>query len=65
MSPEFPVATPPNAIIFGSGKLRVADMSRIGVILNLIGVLAVSMATWIIGRLVFEIEITQLPAWAQ
>jgi len=60
-----PVATPPNAIIFGSGKLRVTDMARIGFILNLIGVLAVTMATWIIGRLVFDIDIAQLPAWVQ
>ena len=58
-----PVATPPNAIIFGSGKLRVADMARIGIILNLVGVLAVTMATWIIGRLVFDIDLTQLPGW--
>lgn len=60
-----PVATPPNAIIFGSGKLRVADMARIGLILNLIGVLAVSVATWIIGRLVFDIDIAQLPVWVR
>ncbi len=60
-----PVATPPNAIIFGSGKLRVADMARIGLILNLIGVLAVSMVTWIIGRLVFDIDIAQLPTWVK
>lgn len=58
-----PVATPPNAIIFGSGKLRVADMARIGFILNLIGVLAVSVATWTIGRLVFDIDLAQLPTW--
>jgi sodium-dependent dicarboxylate transporter 2/3/5 len=58
-----PVATPPNAIIFGSGKLRVSDMARIGFIFNLIGVLVVTMATWIIGRLVFEIDLAQLPVW--
>jgi sodium-dependent dicarboxylate transporter 2/3/5 len=58
-----PVATPPNAIIFGSGRLRVADMARIGIILNLAGVLAVTMATWIIGRLVFDIDLAQLPGW--
>jgi sodium-dependent dicarboxylate transporter 2/3/5 len=60
-----PVATPPNAIIFGSGKLRVADMARIGFIFNLIGVLVVTMATWIIGRIVFEIDLAQLPVWVR
>ncbi len=58
-----PVATPPNAIIFGSGKLRIADMARIGLILNLIGVVVVSMATWILGRLIFDIDLAQLPPW--
>jgi sodium-dependent dicarboxylate transporter 2/3/5 len=48
------VATPPNAIIFGSGKLRIADMARVGFLLNLIGVVVVTLATWIIGRVVFD-----------
>ncbi len=38
-----PVATPPNAIVFGSGRLRVAHMVRAGLVLNLCG------ALWIAG----------------
>ncbi len=34
----FPVATPPNAIVFSSNKIRVKDMSRIGFVLNIITV---------------------------
>ena len=60
-----PVATPPNAIIFGSGKLRIADMARIGFILNLIGVLVVTSATWMLGRLVFDIDLARLPNWVR
>lgn len=43
-----PVATPPNAIIFSSGRVTVQQMVRYGFVLNLIGVLVVStVAYWL------------------
>ncbi len=42
----FPVATPPNAIIFGSGRVRVYEMVKVGVILNILGILVVSVASY-------------------
>ncbi|MGM0556273.1 MAG: SLC13 family permease [Myxococcota bacterium] len=33
-----PVATPPNAIVFGSGHIRIGQMARAGVLLNFIGI---------------------------
>ena len=32
-----PVATAPNAIVFGSGRVRIKEMARAGFVLNLIG----------------------------
>ena len=37
-----PVATPPNAIVFGSGKLTINQMAREGFVLNLVGVVVVT-----------------------
>ena len=39
-----PVATPPNAIVFGSGLLTVPKMARAGLALNLVGIILVSIA---------------------
>jgi solute carrier family 13 (sodium-dependent dicarboxylate transporter), member 2/3/5 len=38
-----PVGTPPNAIVFGSGLLRIKDMIRYGFILNLISLALISL----------------------
>jgi sodium-dependent dicarboxylate transporter 2/3/5 len=38
-----PVATAPNAIVFGSGKVRIRDMARAGFVLNLIGAVVITV----------------------
>ena len=42
-----PVATPPNAIVFGSGYLRIGEMIRAGLALNLaFAILLFAAANW-------------------
>ena len=40
-----PVATPPNAIVFGSELIKVPQMVRAGVVINLIAIVVVTMAS--------------------
>jgi sodium-dependent dicarboxylate transporter 2/3/5 len=46
-----PVATPPNAIVFASGQVSIAQMARAGIGLNLLAVLVVTVVVTLGGRL--------------
>ncbi|XP_005402809.1 PREDICTED: solute carrier family 13 member 2 [Chinchilla lanigera] len=58
-----PVATPPNAIAFSFGDLRVTDMARAGFLLNIIGVLVIILAMNSWGISIFSLH--TFPSWAQ
>lgn len=58
-----PVATPPNAIIFGSGHVSIPDMVRAGIILNIVGVVLVTLVGYFVVVPVFDISLTSLPSW--
>ena len=38
-----PVATPPNAVVFGSGYLRIPDMVRVGIWMNIVSIVILSL----------------------
>ena len=50
-----PVATAPNAIIFGTKRLRIIDMSKTGLFLNFAGIVIVTILTYYLGAWVFGI----------
>lgn len=59
-----PVATPPNAIAFGSGRIDIGDMARTGLRLNLVGALVITVVVWTLGTWVLGIDPAIMPAWA-
>ena len=56
-----PVATPPNAIIFGSGYLRIPDMARVGFFLNIIGAIIITLVVYFLVIPIFNINALPLP----
>lgn len=52
-----PVATPPNAIAFGSGYIRMNQMVRAGLWLNLVGILLITLTVLTLGQWVLGIQV--------
>jgi sodium-dependent dicarboxylate transporter 2/3/5 len=51
-----PVGTPPNALVFGTGRVRMADMVRVGFGLNLASAAIVTLVCWKLVPWVFGAE---------
>lgn len=48
-----PVATPPNAIVYGSGKFTIATMMKAGFALNIIGIFVVTLFAYYLAPNIF------------
>jgi len=53
-----PVATPPNAIVFGSGHIEIRSMVKAGLWLNLLSIVLISLWMWLVGSRVFGIAMS-------
>jgi len=49
-----PVSTPPNAVVFATGHLKVRDMTRVGVFVNLLSAFVIGLGVYYYMPLIFE-----------
>ncbi|MHA7128677.1 SLC13 family permease [Algoriphagus namhaensis] len=56
-----PVATPPNAVVFGSGMLKMKDMVKAGFWLNLLSILLILLMTYFVLPRLWQIDLFSNP----
>jgi len=59
-----PVATPPNAIVYGSGKISIPEMAKAGLVLNIFFIILLTVGAFTLIQLVFNVTPGVLPPWA-
>ena len=60
-----PVGTPPNAIVFGSGQIKIRDMVKTGVVINLLGIAIVFLVVYFIAIPLLGINLQEAPLWTR
>jgi solute carrier family 13 (sodium-dependent dicarboxylate transporter), member 2/3/5 len=60
-----PTATPSNAIIFGTGRVTINRMMRTGFSLNFLGILIITLMTYLLIGYFFEVSFDVVPEWAK
>jgi len=56
-----PVATPPNAVVFGSGYLNIPDMVSRGIAMNIFSILFITLMVYFLLPLFWEIDLSIFP----
>ena len=59
-----PVATPPNAIVYSSKKIEIVHMVKLGILLDLMFAIFITLFTFIVLPILFNVEIGVIPPWA-
>ena len=60
-----PVATPPNALVFASGRVTIPQMAATGVWVNLLALAAIASLGYGILTTLFGITVGEVPDWAR
>ena len=60
-----PVATPPNAIVYGSDLISIPQMARAGLYLNLLFITLLTIAAYFLLPIVFGVDPGVVPNWAE
>ena len=60
-----PVATPPNAIVYGSGRVSVPQMARTGSVLNPLFLILITGAGYLLILWTFDVQLGAVPMWAR
>ena len=56
-----PVATPPNAVVFGSNYLKISDMVRVGFMMNIISIVIIILVVYFVLPLVWDFNAFKYP----
>ena len=51
-----PMGTPPNAIAFSSGYIKLKDMTKVGFVMNLVAIVLITLFCWLLLPLVFRLS---------
>lgn len=56
-----PVATPPNAVVFGSNYLKISDMVRVGIVMNVISIILVLVMVYFVLPVLWDFNAFENP----
>ncbi len=59
-----PVATPPNAIVYGTERITIPQMAKAGLWVNLLFIGLITLVAYVLVMWWFGIELGVVPDWA-